>query len=253
MGILLDIDGTLLDAGRPIDGAIGAVAALRDLGLPLLFATNTSRRSRAAIAASLRDAGLEAAESEILSAAWAAAVRLEEEGIRRVQLLLPPEVHVDFGAFEITDRDPQAVVVGDLGDRLDAPTLDAAFRSLRGGARLVATQKNRCWKSAEGWKLDAGAWVAALEYGAEAEAEVIGKPATGFFRMAARALARDPGELTMVGDDLEADVGGGRAAGLSTILVRTGKYDEGKLATATPERRPDRVIDSIRDLPATLG
>jgi ribonucleotide monophosphatase NagD (HAD superfamily) len=52
----------------------------------------------------------------------------------------------------------------------------------------------------------------------------------------------------MVGDDLDSDVGGGRAAGLTTVLVRTGKFDAARLADTPPERAPHHVIDSIADL-----
>ena len=54
----------------------------------------------------------------------------------------------------------------------------------------------------------------------------------------------------MVGDDIDADIGGGRAAGLRTVLVRTGKFREETLAAA--DAKPDVVLDSIADVPAFL-
>ena len=42
MSVLLDIDGTVLDAGRAIEGAADAVAWLRGRGTSFLFATNIS-------------------------------------------------------------------------------------------------------------------------------------------------------------------------------------------------------------------
>jgi ribonucleotide monophosphatase NagD (HAD superfamily) len=140
-----------------------------------------------------------------------------------------------------------------MGEEFTWSVLNAAFRSLRGGARLIATQKGRRWRTADGWCLDAGAFVVALEFAAEVEAEVIGKPSPGFFRMAAHLLGEEAGSLVMVGDDLEADVGGGLDAALTTVLVRTGKFDADRLAATPPERAPHHVIDSIRDLPDLLG
>jgi ribonucleotide monophosphatase NagD (HAD superfamily) len=55
----------------------------------------------------------------------------------------------------------------------------------------------------------------------------------------------------MVGDDVEADVGGALAADLLGVLVRTGKYRADALASAGVT--PTAVIDSIADLPALLG
>ena len=54
----------------------------------------------------------------------------------------------------------------------------------------------------------------------------------------------------MVGDDVEADMGGAKAAGLRGVLVRTGKFREETLAAAEPQ--PDGVVESIADVPAYL-
>jgi len=252
MGILLDIDGTVLVAGKPVEGAADAIAELHRRGIPLLFATNISRQPRSDIARSLRQAGVDVREEEILSAAYAAAVMLRAEGVRRVQLLLPRAAQADWSGFEIVDEAPEAVVVGDLGREFDFDTLNGAFRSLHDGARLVAVHKNRCWRSPDGWTVDAGAFVAALEYAARVEAELIGKPSPGFFRMAAKLLGRAPETLAIVGDDVEVDVAGGRAAGLTTWLVRTGKFDAARVEALPAERAPHHVIDSLRDLPGKL-
>ncbi|HMB68340.1 MAG TPA: TIGR01458 family HAD-type hydrolase [bacterium] len=250
MGVLLDIDGTVLAAGHPLPGAADAIARLRDAGVPLLFATNTSRKSREAVAGSLRDAGIPVEPGEVLSAGHAAAVLLRGEGVRRVHLLLTPDARRDWDGFDDDDASPEAVVVGDLGTHFDFDTLNRAFRHLAGGARLVATQKNRFWHAADGPTLDAGAFVAALEYAARTEALVVGKPAPDFFHLGAEILGRPVESLLIVGDDLESDVAGGRAAGLETCLVRTGKFDAERLAaSATP---PDHVIDSIADVPDLL-
>lgn len=252
MGVLLDIDGTVLDAGRAIDGAAAAIDAVRSAGRRILFATNTSRKSRASVAASLRAGGIAAQDDEILSANYAAATLLRSRGVRSVHLLLTPDAAEDWVDFETTSDAPEAVVVGDLGSRFDFERLNTAFRHLHAGARLVATQKNRYWKSESGWTLDAGAFVAALEYSARTEAEIVGKPAPGFFRMAAELLGESVDRITIVGDDLETDVVGGLAAGMNTVLVRTGKFDADRLREAPDDATPNHVIDSIRDLPAIL-
>jgi FMN phosphatase YigB (HAD superfamily) len=62
------------------------------------------------------------------------------------------------------------------------------------------------------------------------------------------ALGREPETTLVVGDDLEADIGGGRAVGAATVLVRTGKGDHPPDADA----EPDAVIDSVADLPDLL-
>jgi HAD superfamily hydrolase (TIGR01458 family) len=253
MALLLDIDGTVLEAGRAIPGATEAIREFRRRGTPLLFATNISRSSRAEVAAMLRSAGIDVEESEILSAGYAAARVLQAAGVRRVHLLLTASAMEDFQDFEPDAEAPEAVVVGDLGPEMDFSRLNLAFRCLRRGARLIATQKNRFWKAADGPTLDAGAFVAGLEYAADVRAEIVGKPEAAFFRSAAALLGADPSATSMVGDDVESDVGGAKACGMRGVLVRTGKFDPAALARVPAERSPDLIVDSIRDLPDALA
>lgn len=244
-GLLVDIDGTLHVAGRPIPGAREAVGALRGR-IPFLFTTNTSRMPRAEVAVVLRSMGFEAREEEVLTATIAAALRLREEGIARVQLLAPESVLEDFAAFEITDAAPEAVVVADMGTGFTFEVLNSAFRSLLDGAHLVAIHKNRYWITKGGPTLDAGPFVAALEVAARTKAELVGKPARAFFEMAAATLRCPIERLAVIGDDPETDVAGARHAGLMAIQVRTGKYE-----TAGPGEA-DLILDSIQDLPTYL-
>jgi ribonucleotide monophosphatase NagD (HAD superfamily) len=54
-----------------------------------------------------------------------------------------------------------------------------------------------------------------------------------------------------VGDDIDADVGGAQRAGLSGILVKTGKYRQAYAEASLV--KPDCVVDSIKNLPEVLG
>jgi HAD superfamily hydrolase (TIGR01458 family) len=116
------------------------------------------------------------------------------------------------------------------------------------GAKLVALQKNRYWRTPDGLSLDAGPFVAALEYASGERAEVVGKPEEAFFRLALEDLGLEAGEVAMVGDDAEADVAGAKRAGLLGVQVKTGKWPpdaEGGEA--------DLVLDSVAGLPEALG
>jgi ribonucleotide monophosphatase NagD (HAD superfamily) len=73
----------------------------------------------------------------------------------------------------------------------------------------------------------------------------LGKPARDFFLLTARNLDSDPAQCAMVGDDIVTDIGGAQAAGLQTILVRTGKFRPQDLNGTV---RPDVIINSIADL-----
>jgi HAD superfamily hydrolase (TIGR01458 family) len=142
------------------------------------------------------------------------------------------------------------VVVGDLGRDFSYDILNNAFLALRKGARLIALQKNRFWRTEKGPALDVGPWVAALEYAAETEATVVGKPNPSYFETALEDMGLPASQVAMIGDDIQSDIMGAQAVGAKTILVKTGKYEldaEQELST-----QPDWIVESIADLPELL-
>ncbi|GAA6083164.1 phospholysine phosphohistidine inorganic pyrophosphate phosphatase isoform X1, partial [Tachysurus ichikawai] len=82
----------------------------------------------------------------------------------------------------------------------------------------------RYYKETDGLKLDVGAYMKALEYACDLEAEVVGKPAPMFFQSVLNDMGLQPHEVLMIGDDLVNDVGGAQRCGMKGLQVRTGKY-----------------------------
>jgi HAD superfamily hydrolase (TIGR01458 family) len=254
-GCLIDLDGTVYQAGRAIPGAAAALAEMRRRGVPFRFTTNTTRRPRAALAERLAAMEIPVMAGEILSAPAAAARWLRERGARRVQLLLAQETWVEFDGMEIVDEGPEHVLVGDLAEDWNFAILNRAFRNLMAGAELVAIQRNRYWHTSgptgDGLSLDAGPFVAALEYGSGKTATLIGKPSPAFFETAALELGLSKDQIAVVGDDLETDVLGAREAGMTGVAVRTGKYRPEDEERA--RRMADAVLGSIAELPDWLA
>jgi phospholysine phosphohistidine inorganic pyrophosphate phosphatase len=247
--LLLDIDGVLHVGDEPIVGAIDALADLRELaGIRLV--TNTTSKSRGQIVNHLRQLGFQVATDEVLTPAAMAVRYCRERNYRSVKLLVGDALHEDLAelAGMPSGESVDALVLGDLGDRFTAEVLNDAFRLLMDGAALVALQHNRYWRRADGLALDVGAYAAALEYATGREAVVVGKPAGAFFAAALADLGAQAQNAVMVGDDIETDVAGAMEAGLSGILVRTGKYRKDTL-NASPIT-PTHIVDSIAAIPA---
>lgn len=253
--VLLDLDGTVVQAGAAIPGAVEAVGALRAAGLHVRFVTNTTRRPRAEIVASMAALGFGVRPAECITPPVAAAAWLREQGARRVSLLVAAPTLVDFDGFDVTlpgpGVHPEFVVVGDLGREFSYEVLDRAFRHLMAGARLVALQRNRYWDPGDGLHLDAGPFVVALEYAAGVEATLIGKPSRAFFESALAGLDVPLEQTVMAGDSLMGDVGGIQASGGLGVLVRTGKFRQEALEAS--DVVPDEVLGSVADLPRWLG
>jgi len=250
--VLLDIDGVLHIGGEPVAGATAALAELRELSSDVRLVTNTTSRSRRQILDQLQGLGFDVAMQELLTPAALAVGYCQERKHRSVRLLVGKSLLEDLS--ELAEAQPgqpvDAIVLGDLGDGFTAEVLNGAFRALLDGAELIALQHNRYWRRSDGLVLDVGAYSAALEYGACCEAVVVGKPSAEFFAAALAALGAEASSTVMVGDDIEADVGGAIAAGLRGVLVRTGKYRADTLDASAVT--PTAVVDSICDVPALL-
>ena len=248
-GVLLDLEGVLYQGDAPIEGAIKAVSQLRAAGLGLRFLTNTTTKPRRDIVARMQAMGFEVDIAHFFSPALAAGQILKVAGVNRLFLAAPTDLAHDFADFELVDHDVHAVVMGDLYLDFHWTTLNQAFQMLRGGARLLALHKNRYCRRGNAIGLDLGPFVAALEYAAGVKAEVVGKPSPAFFATAVANLGLEPDAVLMVGDDIEADIGGAQRSGIRGVQVRTGKYD----ASLTHDITPDAIIDSIAELPQCIA
>ena len=242
-GLLVDLDGTLYVGDEPVEGAREAMGNLKSSGLVLRYVTNTTRKPRREVGAHLRSLGFEVDEAEIFTPAKAAVGLIGEKSCFP---LVDESLLEDLARITLTEDRPDHLLVGDLGEGFTYGRLNAAFRCLMDGAELIALQRNRYWRREDGLVLDAGPFVAALEYATGKGATVVGKPERGFFQLALEDLGLRSHEVAMVGDDAEADVAGAQAAGLKGVQVKTGKYLSGT------EGAPDLVVESFAGLPEML-
>ncbi len=244
-GLLIDIDGVIYNDTQPIPGSKETIAWLKEKGIPYRFITNTTMKSRDTLAAKLTSMGIETNKEQIFSAAYAASLYVRRRNGCCFMLLLD-DAKKDYKDLECTSSKADYVVVGDMGKMFSYELLNKAFRYLHNGALLIALQKNRFWLSDEGYTLDAGAFVALLEYAADTEAVLIGKPARPFFETALSDLGLSPSEVMMVGDDVESDICGAAELGLKTCLVQTGKFRQNDLDKSSV--KPDVLVKSIHSL-----
>ena len=251
--ILLDVDGVLYVSGEPVAGAADAVRALRGAGHRLRFVTNNTTRARRRLAGELRAMGVELDDDELQTTPAAAARELRG---RRVLALTMAAIRDDLAGVELVGEDAEVVLLGgadetdETGSVFSYENLSRAFAELERGAELYCLHRNRWWQTTRGPLLDAGAFVAGLEYAAQTNATVLGKPSSAYFAAALAALDAEPPGAVMVGDDIENDVGGAQAHGLRGVLVRTGKFRPG--AVESSGIRPDANLSSIAALPDWL-
>lgn len=242
--LLADLDGTLYTGPLAVPGAVDAVRGAGERGVRTAYITNNASRAPAEVAAHLAELGFPATAADVVTSSQAAAALLAEQLPAGSTVLV---VGTDALAAEVTavglavtDRaaDAQAVVQGhspDTGWRL----LAEATIALRAGALWVAANLDPTLPTERGPLPGNGSMVAALRTATGLAPQVAGKPEPTLLRDAVRRT--DARSALMIGDRLDTDVQGGRAAGLPTLVVLTGVADAAELLAAPPERRPDYI------------
>jgi phosphoglycolate/pyridoxal phosphate phosphatase family enzyme len=281
---IFDMDGVLYRGNVVMPHARETLARLRAAGWQVFFATNNSTASRAEYVARLTRLALGGDEAHVITSAYATAHYLERLdpkpmdvlvvgadglrdeiravgiGVRRAEDLPgahpPPEAAADGvnpGAMReyLTHLKlpplPDTVVVG-LDLHLTYARLAEAQRALLGGARFIASNKDRAYP-VEGRLLPgAGSIVKALEVASAREAVCIGKPEPFLFQEAIRRAGASPGPILVVGDATDYDIVAAHRVGAIGVLITTGLTGAADVANARGEAVPDHVIGSLDEL-----
>lgn len=250
--VVCDLDGVVYVERTPIPGAGGALQALADAGIMLVFVTNNSTKSADDVVAGIAaTTGFVADPRRVVTSGMATAHYLQ--GLADSAYVVGGKglatALVDAG-IEVTEdwRRADAVVAG-LDRDLSYEKLRRATLALRSGARFVASNVDATFPGEDGQYPGGGSIVAALETASDRTAFVCGKP-----HEPARALVSQlvgDSNVLVVGDRLETDIAMADAAGWQSALVLTGVTDAEELQPGSP--RASVVLSSIRDLPGYLG
>jgi glycerol 3-phosphatase-2 len=243
---LLDLDGVVYVGPDAVPGAVEAIEAAGRIGLRSVYVTNNASRPPRVVAEQLRSLGVPADDADVVTSAQLAA------GILAGRLPAGARVLVVGGAglrealaeerlvpvATMADA-PQAVVQG-FAPEVGWRDLAEGARAVRAGLPWVATNLDLTVPTPHGPAPGNGALVAALATaGGRGPDDVAGKPQPGAFRdAAARTGSRRP---LVVGDRLDTDLEGARAAGIPGLLVLTGITGVSELLAAPPDVRPDLV------------
>lgn len=251
-GVLFDIDGVLVTSWKPIPGAVDAVHELNRRGIARAFLTNTTSRTCAQIAHSLRAIGIDVDEREIVTA-----TRLTAEYLRstypgaRVWMLNSGDVTADLAGIEFDADRPEVIVLGGVGEEFSLANLGRVLELALDGVPIVGMHRGAVWATTEGLRPDVGLYLPGIEQATGRSIVTVGKPSAAAFLTATEILGIDPDVMWMVGDDLNADVLPAQRVGLTGILVRTGKFRQ-SVVDLSPSS-PDVIIDSVAQLIDLVG
>lgn len=249
--IIFDLDGTLFVEDQVVQGAIKVLKLLRAKGLSLRFMTNTTTKTHAALLAQLQNMGFEVDAHELLSAPQAAkhylqAYQTELGRNLRLWPVLSQQIWSDFTEFQLDMRQPDFILLGDIGESWSLPLINKLFKVLGDGSQLIALHQNKFWQRQDGLHVDIGFFVAGLQYVTAKPAIIMGKPAAGFFQQVLATTAFSASQALVIGDDIDSDIGGAQLFGMQAALVKTGKYRADY--TQKSAIVPDLILEKIEDL-----
>jgi glycerol-1-phosphatase len=249
---LMDLDGVCYRGADPVEHADVGVASARGLGQRMMFVTNNAAREPQTVADQLTSLGIPTSAQEVMTSSQAAAAILAAE-LPQGSLVLPVGgpglrsalLEEGFRLAESADDVPAAVVQGfapDLGWR----ELTEAAYAINAGARFVATNLDTTLPTERGMAVGNGSLVAAVTSATGVVPVSAGKPQPEIFR---QATAKAGGTRPLaVGDRLNTDIAGARAAGIPGLHVLTGVSDARDVLLAVPEERPSYLAVDLRGL-----
>jgi len=244
-GVIFDIDGVLEFQGKAYPGAVELLDFLRKKGVTLRILSNSTLKSREVCTDKLNRHGFGVSEAEVITASLATARYLRTLKPKSCWVMLKGRGIEEFKEFEMDDKAPEYIVLGDYREEFKFENMNKALKLLLQGTKLIVMIPEKVDHSLGGVELTVGAYGKMLEDAAGIEAIYIGKPNTYMFDMALDSMAIDRTKILMVGDRVATDIIGARQAGIPSVLVKTGEFKPDDLIG---DIQPDYIVDAVTDI-----
>jgi 4-nitrophenyl phosphatase len=267
-GYIFDMDGTIAlgDAAsgghKALPFAVQTLAALREAGTPFRVFTNGSAKPPAAYAASLRNAGFDLRDDEMMTPSSSAALWFVKQGISRVRVLGNDGVGAPLKEAGITVIGPseaasgvEAVYTGWFRE-FTFPDMEAACQSIWDGAILTTASHVPFFATATGRAIGASFAINVMITSLTGKrAKVLGKPSRIAFDAAARSMGIGPAaakSIIVVGDDPGLEMRMANGAGAVSIGMTTGLMKRDTVQSLSVAETPDVLLDTLEPLLGAL-
>ncbi|GMA31653.1 HAD-IIA family hydrolase [Litorihabitans aurantiacus] len=248
--LLLDLDGVVYRGAAAVEHAADSIAAAAAAGAQPVYVTNNAGRPPQVVADQLTDLGIPTDPAHVMTSSLAAATTLARDlpagstvlcvggpGLRQAMEAQGYRVVTD------AHEKPDAVAQG-YGPEVGWAQLTEAAYAIGQGARYVATNLDATLPTERGMAVGNGSLVAAVVNATGVRPTSSGKPEAGIFHEAAALVGAT--RPVVVGDRLDTDLAGARAAGMPGLQVLTGVHQAYDLFAAQPHERPDMLALDLR-------
>lgn len=246
---IYDLDGVCYRGNEPVVDAAESISAARASGQNAVYLTNNAARTPHAIGEHLRELNIPAEDSEVYTAAMAAAELVADEILAGSKVfviggagLVEAMIEKGFVVVDSADDNPAAVVQG-FHASVGWELMSEGALAINNGARFFASNLDATLPQERGFMLGNGALVKAVEHATGVVPLATGKPLPKVFHQAAKTVASQ--SPLAVGDRLNTDIRGAVAAEVDSLHVLTGVNDEKDVALAVPEERPTYLSKTL--------
>lgn len=247
----LDMDGTTYLGDRLLPGARAFIEGLQARGMPFVFLTNNSSKSRREYAAKLARLGLPVGEDRVMTSGEATIRYLHRDRPgQRVLLVATPSYEAEVREAGIPlaegrgDADV-AVLAFDTG--LTFARLALLCDVVRDGKPFIATHPDVNCPVDGGYIPDVGSFLALIHKSTGRSPDlVVGKPGELMVTALCEKLALPAERIAYIGDRLYTDVAMARNSGMLAVLVLSGETSLGDLG-ASPVQ-PDVIATGLGEL-----
>jgi NagD protein len=268
-GFIFDMDGTVALGDRAsgahvaLPGAVELLARLRRRGIPYRIFTNGTAKRPADYAATLRAAGLDVADEEMMTPSSSAAIWLAARGIERVRVLgnagtVAPlaEAGLEIVPPSAPAEAVEAVYTGWFRE-FGFADLEAAAHDIWAGARLVTASHVPFFATVEGRGIGTSFAINSMLRALTGKrARVLGKPSRDAFlaALAGMGLERSAAaDVVVVGDDPGLETLMANQVGAVSVGVTTGLYDLEAFRSAPVRGRPLLALPGVEKLLDLVG
>ena len=242
---LFDLDGVIYLGPSAVPGAAAGIARLKAAGVKVGYVTNNAARAPRVVAQHLRDLGVPADDTDVVTSAQAGAQLLVNRFGPGAKVLVVGGEGIlaaldEAGLLPVhsADDSPVAVIQGFAFD-LTWSQLNEAAIAIQRGAHWLATNTDSTRPTDRGIVPGNGAAVEAVRTAVLVDPEVAGKPFRPLLDVTvARLGARCP---IFVGDRIDTDIAGAAVVGLDSLFVLTGAHGPRELLTAPRGSRPTHL------------
>ena len=249
---MLDLDGVVYVGHHVVPGVPDRLASARRAGMHLAFITNNASRAPGAVAAHLRELGVEAVEEDVVTSAQAAAHVLATRFGRGARVFLLggrglEQALLEEGLVPVDSAgDSPVAVASGYGPDLPWRQVMQGAILVRDGLPWVASNTDHTVPTPDGLGPGHGVLVRMVQDFTGVQPTVAGKPERALLDETVRRVGgRRP---LMVGDRLDTDIEGAHRAGIDSLCVLTGVTGLVELVTAPPGLRPTYLAPSLSGL-----